>query len=147
MLTVDGDVLMGPGATLEIDIVSATVLDTLIVGGQLSAGGILELVLDPDAPPPQPGDSFRLIDPGSVTGTFDQIVASPLAPGDVWDLRELYTNGVVSVRNAGELLSEFVGCLTGPDISPPGGCEPQDQDGDYDVDLCDFATQQAGLIN
>ncbi|MCK4342956.1 MAG: hypothetical protein KAY37_14680, partial [Phycisphaerae bacterium] len=36
----------------------------------------------------------------------------------------------------------FAGCMNGPEITFPGGCDDADLDGDADVDLADFAVFQ-----
>lgn len=42
---------------------------------------------------------------------------------------------------------EFQGCLSGPNVTPPGGCSAQDSDGDGDVDLNDFAAFQVAFTS
>ena len=142
-LTVDADCTLAAGATLEVDVVSPAILDRVAVGGQFTAAGTLDVVRDPNAPTPQAGDAFDVIDAGSLSGAFAAInIAAPVA-GDVWDLRNLYTTGVLAVVHAGDLLEASVSCLSGPDHALPGGCTLQDQDADGDVDLHDCAIMQA----
>jgi hypothetical protein len=70
---------------------------------------------------------------GSTSIYYDDLYLGPLCtPGD------LDCDGDVDWED----LTEFAGCLTGPDLEPPGGCEPADLDEDLDVDLTDFAALQ-----
>jgi hypothetical protein len=146
-MSVSGDFTIGAGATLEIDILTSSIVDRLDVGGQFTAGGVLDIALVTGAPTPQPGDYFDIIDAASFAGTFDSIGADTLGEGDVWDARELYTTGAISVLAAGDALYESAACFSGPDNTTPGACESQDHNLDGDVDMHDFAKWQACAAN
>lgn len=144
-LTVDGDVSLAAAATLELDVVADTLLDRLDVGGQLQAGGTLAVTFDAEAPQPQVGDAFDLFDADTCVGSFNVVISPVLAAGELWDLRALYTSGTITIVAADALIGDFADCLTGPEVTPASGCETEDQDGDGDVDLADYALLQLGF--
>lgn len=97
MLTMDGDLTMQAGSTLEIDLFSTSLFDSLSVTGALAAGGTLDVdyfglsALDS-------GDSFDILDfdPNSLTGSF-ALDLPALASGLIWDTSNLLSTGVISV--------------------------------------------------
>jgi hypothetical protein len=141
-LTIADTCVLNPGATLEIGIATPTAVDQVVTSGQFTADGTLAVVRDPATPTLQSGNVFDIIDASSITGTFDTIDLDPLGPGFLWDLRELYTAGVLSVLAGGDALDASAQCLSGPDNPAVGGCEQQDHDADTDVDILDFARWQ-----
>lgn len=146
-LTVNGDLTLASGTTLELGMTDPNNADLLNVTGQLKAAGTLEVLLRSGASEPQPGDAFNIIDAGSVSGAFGAVTLSALAPGNLWDLRELYTTGVVSVLSASDAMNNFLSCLDGPNVAPTGGCGTEDQDADNDVDVHDLAAWQSCVTN
>lgn len=96
-LTVDGDYTQSSGATLQLEIYSPNALDLLDVSGNITAGGTLAVALDANAPAPQAGDEFDLMDFSSFTGVFDFVVLPALGSGLVWDNSLLLTQGVMKV--------------------------------------------------
>jgi autotransporter-associated beta strand protein len=147
-LAIGGDVILETGATVAFDIATAGVSDHLDIVGAFTAAGTLDLQLDSLAPVPQSGDTFDLIDAASVSGAFDAIASNAaLAPGDLWDARQLYHTGEIGVVAAGDLLADSLACLAGPDTLATGPCVAQDLDGDTDHDIRDFATLQACATN
>lgn len=117
-----GDLTQTSGSILlEIAGNTAALYDQLQVDGTLTAGGSLDIVLlgyNPVA-----GDSFDLLDFGSLTGSFD-VMLPGLDAGLAWDVSAFGTTGILSV---------IVGMV-----------ESADFDGDGDVDGRDFLVWQRG---
>jgi hypothetical protein len=97
VLTVEGNFTAQSGATLELDLFDPTAFDRLVVTGVLTAGGSLQVSLDPAAPSLQAGDAFDVLDFLSAAGEFDQLVLPTLAAGLRWDASQLYTSGLLAV--------------------------------------------------
>ena len=146
ILTVNGNATFEAGSTLELYLFAPADHDRLSVTGNINAGGTMEIELDTGASVPQPGDTFDILDASPFTSAFDAIVATPLETGHVWDLRELYTDGVISVLDAKAVLESCIECLWGPGGGLPGGCGLFDQDEDGDVDLFDYAATEACVL-
>ena len=72
-LTVEGDFTLEAGATLELDIVSPTILDLLDISGEFDAAGTLSVTLVDGAPAPLVGDVFDILDFSSSSGAFDAL--------------------------------------------------------------------------
>jgi autotransporter-associated beta strand protein len=119
-LTIDGNLTLGSETTLELAIFSPEAADRLVVGGELSAAGVLSVVIDPAAETPQVGDEFLILDFGSVSGEFHELILPSLDSGRYWDTTALLSSGLLSVVD-----------------SMPG-----DFDGDGDVDGADFLAWQ-----
>jgi hypothetical protein len=81
------------------DALKNTSFDKYIVTGHLTLGGTLKLG-SWNGFVAQAGQSFDLLDWGSVSGSFSSIDASglKLAAGTALDTSQLYTNGVISVQ-------------------------------------------------
>jgi hypothetical protein len=71
----------------------------LIVAGALSLGGVLDVTLI-NGFTPSAGQSFNILDWGSLAGTFSGLNLPTLA-GLSWNTSQLYTNGVLSIASAG----------------------------------------------
>ena len=96
---VTGDYSQGDEATLQIEIGGTTLeeqYDQLMVGGTADLAGILDVQLIDDFQPGD-GDSFSILEFGSVAGTFDQIQLPTLDDGLAWDDSSLYVSGQLSV--------------------------------------------------
>ncbi|WP_168206826.1 beta strand repeat-containing protein [Lacipirellula limnantheis] len=120
----DNSPFSGGGPTLQIELAGTTQgteYDHLDVSGQLSLGGTLKVALI-DGFAPVAGQSFDLLDWGSLSGTFSAIQL-PTLSGLAWNTSQLYTTGVLSLTAA----------------SRPG-----DFDLDGDVDGRDFLVWQRG---
>lgn len=117
-----GDLTQTSGSILlEIAGNTAALYDQLQVDGTLTAGGSLDIVLlDYN---PVAGDSFDLLDFGSLTGSFD-VMLPGLDAGLAWDVSAFGTTGTLSVI--------------------AGMVESADFDGDGDVDGRDFLVWQRG---
>jgi autotransporter-associated beta strand protein len=93
------------GPKLSIELAGTDTLasqyDQLHVTGQLSLGGTLDVsLISPFMP--QAGNSFDILDWGSLGGTFNAIQLPALAVGLSWNTSQLYTDGVLSVGRPGD---------------------------------------------
>lgn len=118
-----GDLTMSSGSIyLEISGNTESLYDQLQVDGTLNAGGTLNVALMGYSP--VEGDSFDLLDFGSLTGVFAVSLPS-LNTGLAWDVSAFETTGTLSV------IADIV--------------ENADFDGDGDVDGGDFLIWQRGF--
>ncbi|MGD8451899.1 MAG: autotransporter-associated beta strand repeat-containing protein [Phycisphaerae bacterium] len=150
VLTIDGDYTPQTESTLEIEIGGVTPgaeHDQLVVTGTANLSGTLDISLI-DGYEWELGQSYVILTAGAVSGTFDTvtgpgqfdvtcnansvIVTSVTLPGD------LDGDGDVDIDD----FSAFTGCMSGPDLAPPDGCDAAKLDADQDVDLADFASFQ-----
>jgi len=119
LLTIDGDYAQETPGALEIEIGGESRgddYDALIVTGDLTPGGTLQVVLI-DEFAPEAGDTFDILDWGALGGTtFDAIELPELLGRLTWDLSNLYANGRIGV------IEMLVG----------------DTDVDWDVDAADY---------
>ncbi len=97
-----GDVTLGPGATLIIELAGTTPgsgHDRLDIAGHLQLEGTLDVRLI-DAFRPQSGDAFNILNFASHGGTFHSLGLPTLDTGLGWNIDELYTQGMLSVSLA-----------------------------------------------
>jgi len=95
----EGDVHFGIASGLEAELagVSSGEFDSLEVGGMLVPGGILRVTLI-DGFIPQVGDSFDILDFGSLSGSgFNTVDLPELTGRKAWDESNLYTTGIIEV--------------------------------------------------
>jgi hypothetical protein len=117
-----GDLTITSGSILlEIAGNSESLYDRLLVDGTLTAGGTLDITLL--GYNPVEGDSFDLLDFGSLTGSFDVLLPG-LDEGLAWDVSAFGATGALSV------IADVV--------------DTADFDGDGDVDGRDFLMWQRG---
>jgi hypothetical protein len=86
-------------STLNIELggtTPGTQYDQLLVTDQLTIGGALQVLLI-NGFTPAAGNSFNLLDWGSLAGTFSSIGLPALAGGLAWNTSQLYSTGVLSV--------------------------------------------------
>ncbi len=80
-------------------LIPETKYDVLDVSGMMSLGVSLEVLLyggfNPDA-----GDTFDILNWGSLTGMFDFLIMPSLMGDLFWDTSSLYTTGELSVGSA-----------------------------------------------
>lgn len=96
-----GNLTFSSGSTLEIELAgilanSPTEFDQLHVAGTLSLGGALNVVLL-DGFAPRAGNTFDIMDFGTLVGQFDTINLPTLGNGLSWDTSSLYTQGSIGV--------------------------------------------------
>lgn len=122
VVSVANELSFGAGASLEIEIGGLTAgsqHDKLNIGNNLALNGELKVSLI-NGFNPSAGQSFNILDWGSLAGTFSSLSLPTLA-GLAWNTSQLYTTGALSIDSA----------------SLPG-----DFDLDGDVDGRDFLTWQ-----
>ena len=99
MMVIEGNLTQGEYGSLLIELSGTTAgsqYDVLQVDGELSADGTLEVSLL-DGFQPGLGDTFNILDFGSLSGEFGQVILPDLAGTLVWDDSAILTNGSISV--------------------------------------------------
>ncbi|MEO0586612.1 MAG: PEP-CTERM sorting domain-containing protein, partial [Planctomycetota bacterium] len=115
-MSVSGSYTQGSAATLDLQL-GASAHDALQITGQADLAGTLNVTLA-NLFTPTLGDTFDLLDFGSIVGGFDAINLPTLGdPGLTWDTSDLLTTGILAVATA---------------------TIPGDLDLDGDVDLADI---------
>jgi hypothetical protein len=117
VFTVAGNYSQSASGTLHMEVGGldrGTQYDVFKVGGQMSlTGGILELVLVNNFLP-HVGETFDLLDFGSIAGSFDHI---QLPSDALWDTSHLLTDGTLTVTavvpEPGTTLLAFCGVMMG----------------------------------
>jgi autotransporter-associated beta strand protein len=110
-LTVNGSVMLGGTALMEIDRAQAPNSDRLVVGGSLTFGGNLVVTLPAGAATPQAGDVYQLFSGGG-SGGFTAVTLPDLSalPGGLsWNTDDLLTQGRISIA----------GGVPAPTMEPP----------------------------
>lgn len=106
-LTISGDLTLNSAATVALDLGTPTNSDTLNVTGNLAAGGVLNLKLDPLAPAPAAGNVFDILDFTTASGAFSSIYVPGLGANLTWSDANLLTTGELSVVTFDGLLGDF----------------------------------------
>jgi len=99
VMVVEGNFDQGSDGTLLIELAGTAAgseHDVLQVDGEAALAGTLQVSLI-DGYGPQAGDSFDILDFGSITGDFHQILLPDLASGLAWDDSGLLVHGSLSV--------------------------------------------------
>ncbi|GAO29450.1 T9SS type A sorting domain-containing protein [Geofilum rubicundum] len=105
-LKVQQNVLMDVGSDLFVRLDRTTgVSDRLVVNGSFSAAGTL--ILAGSGGSYAAGQQYHILDAGSISGKFDNILPETPADGLYWDTSELYTDGVVKVSDQATSLREW----------------------------------------
>ena len=95
-----GDASLASSSELDIELGGTTPgmqYDQLLVTGQLSLGGTLDVLLT--GLTPAAGQSFDILDWGSLVGTFSSISLPTLTAGLAWDTSQLYSTGAEHRRS------------------------------------------------
>ena len=96
-LTFSNDLTFGPGCGVEMDITKSPLTnDVAKVAGKLTFGGALA-VAQLDGNPLSAGDSFKLFDAATNSGSFRNVTLPPLPSGLAWETNSLSTNGTITV--------------------------------------------------
>jgi T5SS/PEP-CTERM-associated repeat protein len=154
-LTISGNYTQLATGKLAIEIADATNFDRLLISGQASLGGILELTLLDDFVPAS-GLQFDILDWNASSGAFSSIVLPPLPGGKAWDTNQLYVSGILSVIGPPPIAGDFDSDndVDGADFAVWNANFPKsasatlakgDADGDGDVDGADFVVWQTQL--
>ncbi len=114
--------------TLQIELAGTTPgtqYDQLHVTGQLSLGGELQVVTLPGFTPSL-GNSFDIMDWGTLSGKFSELSLPSLSTGLSWSTLQLYTTGTLRVANSTLLFGDFNrdGVVTAADIAIRQTCWP-----------------------
>ncbi len=96
----EGDVVLGSGAALDMEL-GATTNDRLDVDGALTLDGALDVTLY-DGFTPKYGDTFDLLDWGTLDGSFREVDLPGLTGALIWNTSQLYLNGELSVDEVPE---------------------------------------------
>jgi hypothetical protein len=99
LVAFEGSASFGASNTLfmEIDgLTPGTEFDVLDIAGTMTAGGTLDVLLI-NAFTPSIGDSFDILDFGSITGNFSAVNLPTLGGGLDWDSSNLLIDGTLSV--------------------------------------------------
>ncbi len=99
VMEVQGDYNQSAAASLSIEIAGTAAgaqHDVLVVGGEATLDGTLEVSLI-DGFQPASGDSFDILELGSITGDFNDIVLPNLTGSLAWDVSALLTDGSIGV--------------------------------------------------
>jgi len=97
-LSFGGDLVLG-GSTLYMELGGddpTSEYDQLIVVGNITLAGVLEVLLY-DGWTPAAGDVYDLIEFGSITGSFTDVILPELTGGLTWDDSALYSTGSITV--------------------------------------------------
>lgn len=95
-LSVDGNLTLASGATLELDVSTGSFHDRLEVAGAFNASGTLRVTLDPAQSRPVEGDSFDLFDHNGGSINLASLDLPALDPGLGWDTSAI-ASGVLAV--------------------------------------------------
>ncbi len=109
-------------ATLQIELAGTTPgsqYDQLHVTGLLSLGGQLQVMTLPGFTPSL-GNSFDIMDWGTLSGKFSELNLPSLSAGLSWSTLQLYTTGTLRVASSTLLFGDFNrdGLVTAADIAP-----------------------------
>jgi hypothetical protein len=102
-VTFDNAPFTSGGPALQIEIAGTaegTLYDRLHVTGQLSLGGTLQVALT-NGFSPAAGNSFDILNWGSLAGTFAALQLPALDEGLSWNTSQLYSDGVLTVAATG----------------------------------------------
>ena len=98
-----GSITLAPASTLLMEVGGTTAggsFDEIQASGTLSLGGTLVVSLI-NSFNPAAGNSFDILDWGTLSGTFSSIQLPMLAGGLQWNTSQLYTSGVLSINVVG----------------------------------------------
>jgi hypothetical protein len=104
-----GTATLNANSELDVDL-GGTTRNTkycaLVASGSVSLAGALVVTLNFV---PVAGNSFDILDWGSVTGTFSSIQLPTLRGGLAWNTSQLYLTGVISVTGAAAVAGDYNG--------------------------------------
>ena len=156
LISYGGNVVLGTSTKLVIELggtVRGAMYDALNVTGNLSTESALEVSLI-NGFTPSIGQSFDILNWGSLTGQFSSLTLPALA-GAAWDTSQLYVNGtlkVVAPTVSGDFdgngfvdSNDLNGWKSGFGQSTGAAKVQGDADVDGDVDGSDFLAWQRGL--
>ncbi len=84
-LSVDGDLVLEPGASIELDLLSPQHHDRVSVAGNVELSGVL-VVSAASGFAPSAGDTYRIVDGRTLSGAFQSEQLPALASGLMWQV-------------------------------------------------------------
>jgi MYXO-CTERM domain-containing protein len=151
-MNITGNYTQAATGSLQMELASATSFDKLLVIGNMTLGGTLEVVLL-DGYVPSGGAEFDILDwTGTFGGSFSTLILPPLPSVLSWNTSQLYVSGKVSV--SGTLAAadfQQDGDVDGGDLgqwqtnfglTASAAHTQGDANGDADVDGGDFLVWQ-----
>ena len=139
---------IGANAVLELEIgglIAGDEFAQLLVSGNAALAGALQIALT-NSFSPTAGNSFDILDWGSLSGSFATLNLPALAGGLAWNASQLYTTGVLSVAPAFTADFDSDGDVDGADLAQWqgdfGATPDSDADDDGDSDGDDFLEWQ-----
>ena len=152
-----GDVVFGMAASLEAELAGTGIgqFDSIDVAGDLVLAGTLDVMLYGGFNPVD-GDTFDILDWGTLSGTFGMVNLPGLTEGLDWDESNLYITGEISVMSELALLEGDAnrdGVVSADDYASvqgnfgdtgPAGL-PGDANGDGAVSADDYASVQGNF--
>jgi fibronectin-binding autotransporter adhesin len=155
-----GNLTLASSATLNMELggtIPGAEFDQAHVAGQLALDGALNVSLI-NGFSPTIGNTFDILDWGTLIGTFSTLVLPALAGGLSWDTSQFYTNGVLSIvapglagdynKNGIVDAADYVVWRktlgqTGAGLAADGNANNQIDQGDFDIWRAHFG-QTAG---
>ena len=113
-LSVENNLTLSAGSLLEFDIVSPSLHDKLLVGGQLNASGTLRVQMNAGAPSPSLHDSFDLFDSTGGSVNFASLDLPALDEGLKWDTSGIGTGHLSVVADP----TSYAGWVLGHSFAP-----------------------------
>jgi hypothetical protein len=100
-LSTVGSIGFGPTSTLIMELGGTnrsmpTEYDAILASGTLTLNGVLQVSLI-NGFAPAAGNSFDILDWGTLSGTFSTLNLPALASGLSWNTTQLYTSGILSI--------------------------------------------------
>ncbi|XAM00112.1 PEP-CTERM sorting domain-containing protein [Phycisphaeraceae bacterium D3-23] len=103
-VTIEGSAKLGTANTLFIELggtTRGTEYDSVVIAGHADLAGSLDVTFL-DAFAPSAGDTFDILDWGTLSGTFDTVNLAALDPSLRWDVADLYVTGELAVGLTGD---------------------------------------------
>ncbi|MFI4860991.1 MAG: PEP-CTERM sorting domain-containing protein [Phycisphaerales bacterium JB063] len=152
-VTIEGSAKLGAANTLFIELGGTTrgsEYDAVAIAGLATLAGTLDVTFI-DAFAPSAGDTFDILDWGTLTGTFDTVNLAALDPSLRWDVADLYVTGELAVKLTGDYTGDgLVGVedldlllANWGDAVNPGDYASGDGNGDGVIGSDDLALLQA----
>ena len=96
VINITGGLTLADSSALDMEIAGSGTNAVLDISGLLKAGGWLDVTLT-NGYTGNVGDTFNLLNFGSLTGTFSQTNLPALGGGMTWDTSQLYTQGSIEI--------------------------------------------------
>jgi hypothetical protein len=107
-VTFGGDLILGTDTLIELAGTDTGEFDRLVVGGQITLGGLLDVSLI-DSFMPTAGDVFEIVTAGELSGTFNMETLPTLTGLLAWDVDYDTTNDLVALSVVTPFTADFDG--------------------------------------